>query len=169
MFCERIFGPLLSWQCKCGLFRHTEPIKYTCICPICGAENTTNQVRRYRVGYIHLNTPIVHIWYLHELLPYILNVPINILEALLYYTMLIDNTKKVSLSLHPYKKLTITQLIFASNYFQYLLQQLNILNQILKMKVLLHYNNNTTFTRRKYIIKSINLLNLCLLNNIAPQ
>ena len=44
-------------RAKCSLFKNTDPIKYTCICPLCGSENTPNQVRRYRVGYIYLNTP----------------------------------------------------------------------------------------------------------------
>lgn len=164
LFCEKIFGPLISWQCKCGLFKNINPIKYTCICPLCGFENTTNQVRRYRIGYIYLYTPIVHIWYLYELLPYILNLPINILEFLLYYIFIIEKNKKINYI----KKITITQLIFASNYIQYLLQQLNILNQIIKIKSLL-YNNNITIFKKKYIIKTINLLNLCILNNIQLQ
>ena len=167
LFCEKIFGPLISWQCKCGLFKNTDPIKYTCICPLCGSENTTNQVRRYRVGYIYLNTPIAHLWYLHELLPYILNLPINVLEFLLYYTFIIENNKKLSSIIKFSKKITITQLIFASNYIQYLLQQFNLLNKILKMKSLLY--NNTTFLKKRYIIKTINLLNLCALNNINLQ
>ena len=164
LFCEKIFGPLISWQCKCGLFKKIDPIKYTYICPLCGSENTNNQVRRYRLGYIYLYTPIVHLWYLHELLPYILNLPINILEFLLYYKFIIEDNKKNNYI----RKLTLTQLIFASNYIQYLLQQFNILNQILKLKSLI-YNNNITFFKKKYIIKTINLLNLCILNNIQPQ
>ena len=165
LFCEKIFGPLISWQCKCGLFKNIDPIKYTCFCPLCGAENTTNQVRRYRIGYIYLYTPIIHIWYLHELLPYILDLPINILEYLLYYKFIIKNNKKIN----NLKKITITQLIFASNYIQYLLQQFNIFNKILKIKSLLYNNTNINLIKRKNIIKTINLLNLCILNNIQPQ
>lgn len=100
-------------------------------------------------------------------MPYILNLPISILEFLLYYTFIIENNKKLSSIIKFSKKITITQLIFASNYIQYLLQQFNLLNQILKMKSLLY--NNITFLKKRYIIKTINLLNLCALNNINLQ
>nr|ANJ44354.1 RNA polymerase C1 [Cyclospora cayetanensis]ANN13288.1 RNA polymerase C1 [Cyclospora cayetanensis]ANN13317.1 RNA polymerase C1 [Cyclospora cayetanensis]ANN13346.1 RNA polymerase C1 [Cyclospora cayetanensis]ANN13375.1 RNA polymerase C1 [Cyclospora cayetanensis] len=163
LFCEKIFGPLISWQCKCGIFKNIDPIKYTYICPICGYENTNSQVRRYRMGYIYLYTPVVHIWYLYELLPYILNLPVNMLEYLLYYTFFLEHNKKINFL----KKITITQFIFASNYIQYLLQHFNILNKLLKIKSLLYNTNN--LLKKKYIIKTINLLNLCLLNNIHPQ
>ncbi len=83
--------------------------------------------------------------------------------------MLLDNNKKKLLPATTYKKLTIAQLIFASNYLQYLLQHLNLLTKIVKMKVLLIENNNITLRKKKYIVKAINLLNLCVLNNIAPQ
>lgn len=165
LFCEKIFGPLISWQCKCGLFNNIDPIKYTYLCPLCGFENTNNKVRRYRIGYIYLYTPIVHIWYLYELLPYILNLPINILEFLLYYKFIIKYNKKIN----NLQKITVTKFIFASNYIQYLLQQFNILNKILKIKSILLNINNLNIIKKKNIIKTINLLNLCILNNIQPQ
>lgn len=167
LFCEKIFGPIISWQCKCGLFEKTNPIKYTYLCPLCGFENTTNQVRRYRMGYIYLNTPIGHIWYIYEFLPYLLNLPINIIKKLLYYTFFIEKEKKKSYSKIFLKKTTSTQLIFASNYIQHLLQQINPFSKILRIKMLLHTNPNNL--KKKYMIKSINLLNLCILNNIQPQ
>lgn len=167
LFCEKIFGPLISWQCKCGVFNNRNPIKYTYLCPLCGFENTTSRIRRYRIGYIYLYTPIIHKWYLYELLPYILNLPINILEFLLYYKFIYKYNKKL-VNIKFFKTITISQLIFASNYIQYLLQQVNVLNKILKVKSLLYYNNISLF-KRKYIIKTINLLNLCILNNIQPQ
>lgn len=169
LFCEKIFGPLISWQCKCGIFNKKDPIKYTYICPLCGFENTNAHVRRYRIGYIYLYTPVVHKWYLYELLPYILNLPINILEFLLYYNIFIlfNNNKKLIFKINSFKKLTIAQFIFASNYIQYLLQQINILNKILKVKTLLHYN--ISFEKKIYIIKTINILNMCVINNIQPQ
>ena len=81
---------------------------------------------------------------------------------------IIEDNKKILSTLNTYKRITITQLIFASNYIQYLLQQFNILNKILKMKLLL-YNNNKTLLKKKNIIKTINILNLCILNNIQPH
>lgn len=89
------------------------------------------------------------------------------MEFLLYYIFIFKNNKKLVFNINFFKKLTITQLIFASNYIQYLLQEINILNKILKMKSLLYYN--ISFFKKRYVIKTINLLNLCILNNIQPQ
>lgn len=166
LFCEKIFGPLISWQCKCGFFNNLDPVKYTCICPLCGIENTSNQVRRYRMGYIYLYTPIIHIWYLYSTLPYILNLPIDLLESLLYYKFILENNK-LFFNTNFSKKITITKLVFASNYIKYLLQQINILNKILQMKSLLYYNISSI--KKKYIIKTINILNLFILNNIQLE
>lgn len=67
LFCQKIFGPIRSWYCKClkyynvlgldGLDRKA--------CDVCQVEITSSQVRRYRMGYIELTYPIVHTWYLN--------------------------------------------------------------------------------------------------------
>lgn len=119
------------------------------------------------MGYIYLNTPIGHIWYVYEFLPYLLNLPSNIIRKLLYYSFFIEEKEKRSLSKNSSKKITITQIIFASNYIQYLLRQINLLNKILKIKILLY--TKLSCAKKKYIIRTINLLNLCILNNIQPQ
>lgn len=167
LFCERIFGPLISWQCKCGFFNFNEPIEYSCLCPLCLSENTTSQVRRYRMGYVYFYTPIAHIWYLYELVPYLLNLPLKILEYLIYYKYITENEEQINVVTLSSKKITNVSLIFASNYIQQQLQQLNLLNESLNYRLKL--NTNITFLKKKQYIKTINILNMCLLNNIHPQ
>lgn len=60
LFCQRIFGPIKDGYCECsqnfGIVTHK-------ICVNCGVELTESRTRRYRMGYIDLNTPISHVWY----------------------------------------------------------------------------------------------------------
>ena len=60
LFCERIFGPVTNWKCRCGKYQGIIPPK---ICEICKIELTDTRVRRYQMGYISLPTPVSHFWY----------------------------------------------------------------------------------------------------------
>ncbi|MBQ0104895.1 MAG: DNA-directed RNA polymerase subunit beta' [Armatimonadetes bacterium] len=62
LFCERIFGPMKDWECHCGKYKK---IKHKgVICERCQVEITKSKVRRERMGFVKLNTPVSHIWYL---------------------------------------------------------------------------------------------------------
>jgi DNA-directed RNA polymerase subunit beta' len=61
LFCEKIFGPLKNWKCKCGRYNGFVLDK---ICEACNVEIIEARVRRYRMGYIDLSYPITHFWYL---------------------------------------------------------------------------------------------------------
>jgi DNA-directed RNA polymerase subunit beta' len=59
LFCETIFGPISDFRCACG----KGPMKDFRYCPDCGVEFTASRVRRYRLGYISLASPVAHGWY----------------------------------------------------------------------------------------------------------
>jgi len=61
LFCERIFGPIKNWKCKCGKFNGFVVDR---ICDECQVEIIEARVRRYRMGFIDLTCPITHLWYL---------------------------------------------------------------------------------------------------------
>jgi len=61
LFCEKIFGPLKNWSCQCGKYQGGLVAR---ICETCEVEVTDARMRRYRMGYINLNYPVVHLWYL---------------------------------------------------------------------------------------------------------
>jgi DNA-directed RNA polymerase subunit beta' len=61
LFCEKIFGPIKNWKCKCGKYNGFMLDK---VCEECHVEIFEARVRRYRMGYIGLSCPITHIWYL---------------------------------------------------------------------------------------------------------
>ena len=59
--CERIFGSVKDWECPCGKFTR---ITYRVInCDRCGVEVTESKVRRLRMGFIRLASPVCHIWF----------------------------------------------------------------------------------------------------------
>jgi DNA-directed RNA polymerase beta' subunit len=74
LFCERIFGPLKDFECACGkrqkptaleskkILEHKQTTRY--FCSNCDVEYTWSIIRRYQLGYIQLNAPVTHLWYL---------------------------------------------------------------------------------------------------------
>lgn len=62
LFCERIFGPLKDWECRCGGYsgREHEGV----VCETCGVEVAHSSVRAVRTGHIELVVPVVHFQYL---------------------------------------------------------------------------------------------------------
>lgn len=88
LFCEKIFGPIKSGFCACGKYQGMMPANPAKCCEQCGVELTHAQVRRYNMGYIKLEAPVMHVWYLKtvpSLLSRILNQPVEELESLVYY------------------------------------------------------------------------------------
>ena len=69
LFCQKIFGPINNWKCECGKYNGFILNK---ICEYCNVEITEARVRRYRMGYIELNCPITHSWYLKGVPSYLL-------------------------------------------------------------------------------------------------
>lgn len=90
LFCEKIFGPIKNWKCKCGKYNGFVIDK---ICENCHVEIIEARVRRYRMGYIDLTCPVTHLWYLKGVPNYIclllkcLNTKITIahLEEVVYF------------------------------------------------------------------------------------
>jgi DNA-directed RNA polymerase subunit beta' len=69
LFCERIFGPIKSGECSCGLYKYARKLGF--ICELCGVEITDSRVRRHRMGYIKLLSSVTHVWYLKGIPSYI--------------------------------------------------------------------------------------------------
>nr|AYO28646.1 RNA polymerase beta' subunit [Neotessella volvocina] len=68
LFCEKIFGPIKNWKCKCGQYNGFILDK---VCETCLVEITEARVRRYRMGYIELTCPVTHLWYLRGIPNYL--------------------------------------------------------------------------------------------------
>ena len=111
LFDERIFGPTKDYECYCGKYKR---VRYKgIVCDRCGVEVTTSAVRRERMGFIKLASPIVHIWYFKGAaapLSTLLDVPPQALERVIYYALYLvtevneDKQKKTAVALDEYKQ-----------------------------------------------------------------
>ncbi|MCR5694821.1 MAG: DNA-directed RNA polymerase subunit beta' [Clostridia bacterium] len=96
LFCERIFGPKKDNECRCGKYKKGKHIGQTC--STCGVEVTTSKVRRIRMGYIDLETPIAHFWYYKGIpsrMSIVLDIPQKDLEKILSYALYIVTEDQV--------------------------------------------------------------------------
>lgn len=127
LFCEKIFGPLQNYRCKCGKYRG---FLFNKICEECNVEISDTKVRRYRMGYIDLYCPIVHPWYLNTspnylkifLSIYNKNLKTSDIQKLIYFT----TTKDVYINIleklfNQQKNKTVNEL---TNFFTVKIQNL---------------------------------------------
>ena len=116
LFDERIFGPTKDYECYCGKYKR---VRYKgIVCDRCGVEVTTSAVRRERMGFIKLASPIVHIWYFKGAaapLSTLLDIPPQSLERVIYYALYLvtdvneEKQKKAVVALEDVKKKEITK------------------------------------------------------------
>ena len=86
LFCERIFGPANDWECHCGKYRRVR--HKGIVCERCGVEYTDSKVRRHRMGFIVLASPVTHVWYVKgrpSKIALILDLSLKELEQIIYF------------------------------------------------------------------------------------
>ena len=86
LFCERIFGPVNDWECHCGKYKRVR--HKSIICERCGVEVIESNVRRHRIGFIELASPVTHVWYVKgrpSKIATILNISLKQLEQIVYF------------------------------------------------------------------------------------
>ena len=89
LFCERIFGPINNWECHCG--KYSQVRQQIFVCDECGVEVTESRIRRHRMGYIKLSSPVAHIWYVKGFPSYLsimLGIKRKELNELVYFNTL---------------------------------------------------------------------------------
>ena len=86
LFCERIFGPVNDWECHCGKYKR---VRYkSIVCERCGVEVLESNVRRHRIGFVELASPVTHVWYVKgrpSKIALILNISLKELEQIVYF------------------------------------------------------------------------------------
>jgi DNA-directed RNA polymerase subunit beta' len=86
LFCERIFGPVNDWECHCGKYKRVR--HKGIICERCCVEVIESNVRRRRIGFIELASPLTHVWYVKgrpSKIALILNISLKALEQIVYF------------------------------------------------------------------------------------
>nr|UXD06425.1 RNA polymerase beta' subunit [Eutreptiella sp. CCMP1594] len=84
LFCERIFGPIKNWECACGRYKRQKIRKNLVFCSSCQVEVTESKIRRYRLGFLELVLPIVHILYL-KYISILLDVKLVDIKKIIYF------------------------------------------------------------------------------------
>ncbi len=107
LFCERIFGPVNDWECHCGKYKR---VRYKgIICERCGVEVIESNVRRHRMGFVELASPVTHVWYVKgrpSKIALILNLSLKELEQIVYYNSYVVTDPGQSTEL-SYKQLLV--------------------------------------------------------------
>jgi DNA-directed RNA polymerase subunit beta' len=130
LFCEKIFGPIKNWKCKCGKYNGFVLDK---VCEDCQVEIIDSRVRRYRMGYIELTCPVTHLWYLKGIPNYLLvllkcfseDLTINHLEQVVYFR---DGEKTIDQNNPLYEFFYSDTVTNNKNELKYLLTNINTEN-----------------------------------------
>ncbi len=104
LFCETIFGPISDFRCACG----KGPMKDFRYCPDCGVEFTASRIRRYRLGYISLASPVAHGWYFKgspSYIAHLIGLKKRTVSSLLYCTQSITGEFEARFNLLPSRKI----------------------------------------------------------------
>jgi DNA-directed RNA polymerase subunit beta' len=100
LFCERIFGPVNDWECHCGKYKR---IRHKgIVCERCGVEIIDSKVRRHRMGFIELASPVTHVWYVKgrpSKIALLLNLTVKNLEQIVYFNSYIVTKSNPELGL----------------------------------------------------------------------
>jgi DNA-directed RNA polymerase subunit beta' len=120
LFCEKIFGPVKNWECYCGKYKRVEPHELL-ICERCNVEVTESRVRRHRMGFIELLSPVTHVWYLKgtpSYLSLLLKRRLRTLEEIIYFNQYLDlnNTNVQNLENNIPNNLTFENSLLVSDY-----------------------------------------------------
>ena len=111
LFCERIFGPVNDWECHCGKYKRVR--HKGIVCERCGVEVIDSKVRRHRMGFIELASPVTHVWYVKgrpSKIALLLDLSIKELEQIVYFnSYIVTNPGEDS-------KLTYKQLLSESDW-----------------------------------------------------
>jgi len=111
LFCERIFGPVNDWECHCGKYKRVR--HKGIVCERCGVEVIDSKVRRHRMGFIELASPVTHVWYVKgrpSKIALLLDLSIKELEQIVYFnSYIVTNPGEDS-------KLTYKQLLNESDW-----------------------------------------------------
>ena len=86
LFCERTFGPVKDWECHCGKYKRVR--HRGIVCERCGVEVIESKVRRHRMGFIKLASPVTHVWYVKarpSKIALLLGLSLKEIEQIIYF------------------------------------------------------------------------------------
>lgn len=178
LFCEKIFGPIKNYECICNKYifiknKNVYPLQKRTICDICGVEYALAITRRYRMGYIELNFPTVHVWYLKTYLKIFLqsinsNFSLSNIEDIIYFKksiLYIFNTPKILKKNYNLNDSLIKKHLFIKNfsenfYFRNGIEIIKGLLETITLTTLITKLRNCLYLKNKNFGKIFGLKNL---------
>lgn len=172
IFCEKIFGPVKSWSCRCGFLNIFKYYKKYNLCYFCGVEYNNNNIRRYNMGYIILFSKFINKFYFKSDVNYLsilLNKSNYMLNKIIYFkNILIKNINYyIFKNIFKNKLLSFSKLGQGVNLIYLTLQKINIIKELNFYKNLILIEKNIIY--KNIINKKIRLLNMFFLNKIKPE
>lgn len=181
LFCGRIFGPVVDYECICGKYKRMKHRGITC--EKCGVEVIKSNVRRERLGHINLCVPIAHSWFFKGSPSYIgivLDMGLKNLGTVIYFgNYIILNpgetglTKGKIISEEEYSRYSQEDKDFVAGIgaeaISELLQEIDV--EELSNDLKLSFKNSNSDTQKKKIIKRLEIIESfknsgCDLNNM---
>ncbi len=153
LFCERIFGPVNDWECHCGKYKRVR--HKGIVCERCGVEVIESNVRRHRIGFIELASPVTHVWYVKgrpSKIATILNISLKELEQIVYFNSYIITNSGTSIELSTKQLLGETdwaafdyanegksdvEISIGAEAIQTLMEQLNLTKEAASLRTLI--------------------------------
>ena len=182
LFCERIFGPVNDWECHCGKYKR---VRYKGItCERCGVEVIESNVRRHRIGFVELASPVTHVWYVKgrpSKIASILNISLKELEQIVYFNsyVIIKPCKIYELA---YKQLLVetdwqvleatktdidnVEISIGAEAIKILLQQLNLQEESKELRLLIQSSKDPD---REKLIKRLRVIDQFIASGSNPS
>lgn len=181
LFCERIFGPVNDWECHCGKYKRVR--HRGIVCERCGVEVIESKVRRHRMGFIKLASPVTHVWYVKarpSKIALLLGLSLKEIEQIIYFNsyVVIDPSNLTNLS---YKQLLTENDRIALGYddteslnakiamgaeaIKNLLEQLDLNQESKDIRALLPFVKSN---ERDKLIKKLRIIDQFIASNCSP-
>lgn len=182
LFCERIFGPVNDWECHCGKYKRVR--HKGIICERCGVEVIESNVRRHRIGFIELASPVTHVWYVKgrpSKIATILNISLKELEQIVYFNSYIVTNAGTSKELSTKQLLGETdwaafdyanegksdvKISIGAEAIQNLMQQMDLKEESIALR---HAIPNSKGPEREKLIKRLRIIDQFIASNCSPS
>lgn len=182
LFCERIFGPVNDWECHCGKYKRVR--HKGIICERCGVEVIESNVRRHRIGFIELASPVTHVWYVKgrpSKIATILNISLKELEQIVYFNSYIVTNAGTSKELSTKQLLGETdwaafdyanegksdvKISIGAEAIQNLMQQMDLKEESIALR---HSIPNSKGPEREKLIKRLRIIDQFIASNCSPS
>jgi DNA-directed RNA polymerase subunit beta' len=182
LFCERIFGPVNDWECHCGKYKRVR--HRGIVCERCGVEVIESKVRRHRMGFIALASPVTHVWYVKarpSKIALLLDLSLKEIEQIIYfnayvvinpgnitnlaYKQLLTENDWIALD-YENDEATQVEILMGAEAIKKLLEQINLEHESKEIRRSLPFVKRP---ERDKLIKKLRIIDQFIASNCSPS